>query len=198
LDITLFSQFEYIDYQPIDFIMATNRWYVILLQLIIFGFNKINSQTLSTVPCKPVLQNYFNYLTESHPSTVRYLSIQATFILENRYVAYYTGSLNYAASINSLNGTVTVSFSDRTWTPSCGGLLFCPSQNFNYKNTDTQTIAINKTGFIQYTLNSWGNAKFTDQLQCYGINEPLYTAPTKQSASMFVMTLQEQEYSIPK
>ncbi len=87
MDITLFSQFEYIDYQPIDLIMATNKWYVILLQLILFGFNKINSQTLSTVPCQPVLQYYFNYLTESHPSTVRYLSIQATFILENRYVA---------------------------------------------------------------------------------------------------------------
>jgi hypothetical protein len=70
--------------------MATYKWYVMLLQLIIFGFNKINSQTLSNVPCQPVLQNYFDYLTVPHFNTVRYLSIQATFILENRYVAYYT------------------------------------------------------------------------------------------------------------
>ena len=176
--------------------MATNKWYLVLLQLIIFLFNKINSQTLSTVQCQPVLQNYFDYLTVSHPSTYRYLSIQATFILENRYVAYYVGSLTYAASIDSLNGTVTVSFSDRTWIPSCG-LLFCPYQNFNYKNTDKQTIVINRSGSIEYILNSWGNSKFTDQLQCYGVNEPLYTAPTQQSPSMFVMTLQEQQYTIP-
>jgi hypothetical protein len=178
--------------------MATNKWYVILLQLIIFVFNRSNGQALSTVPCQPVLENYFNYLTASHPSTVRYLTIQATFILENRYVGYYIGTLNYAASADSLNGTVTVSFSDRTWTPSCSGLFFCPSQNFNYKNTDIQTITINKSGGIQYILNSWGNSKFTDQLQCYGMNEPMYTAPTYQSASMFVMTLQEQEYGIPQ
>jgi hypothetical protein len=179
--------------------MATNKWCVILLQLSIFVFNKINSQTLSTVPCTPVLNNYFDYLTASHPSTYRYLSVQATFILENRYVAYYTGSLTYATASDSLTGTVTVSFSDRTWTPSCSsGLLFCPYQNFNYKNTDTQTIIISRSGSIEYILNSWGNAKSTDQLQCYGMNEPLYTAPTKQSASMFVMTLQEQEYAIPQ
>ncbi|CAF1122662.1 unnamed protein product [Rotaria magnacalcarata] len=177
--------------------MATNKWYIISIQLIIFVLNKINGQTLKTVPCQPVLKNYFDYLTLPHPYVVRYLSIQATFILENRYVAYYAGSLTYVKSIDSLNGTVTVSFSDRTWIPSCG-LLFCPYQNFNYKNTDTQTIVINRLGSIKYILNSWGNAKFTDQLQCYGMNEPLYTAPTAGSASMFVMTLQEQQYSIPK
>jgi hypothetical protein len=177
--------------------MVTNKWYVILLQLNIFIFNQINGQTLSTVPCQPVLKNYFDYLTVSHPGTVRYLSIQATFILENRYVAYYSGSLTYATSIDSLNGTATVSFSDRTWTLSCG-LLICPQQSFNYKNTDTQTIVINRLGSIQYILNSWGNAKSTDQLQCYGMNKPLYTAPTGQSPSMFVMTLQKQQYTIPK
>jgi hypothetical protein len=176
--------------------MATNKWYFILLQLIIFVFNKINSQTLSTVPCQPVLNNYFNYLTVPHYGTYRYLYIQATFILENRYVAYYTGSLTYVTSVDSLNGTVTVSFSDRTWIPSCG-LLFCPSQNFNYKTTDIQTITINRSGSIRYILNSWGNAIYTDQLQCYGVNETLYTAPTQQSPSMFVMTLERQQYRIP-
>ncbi|CAF3768223.1 unnamed protein product [Rotaria sp. Silwood1] len=94
--------------------MATNKSYVILLQLILFVFNKINCQTLSTVPCQPVLQNYFDYLTVSHPGTYRYLSIQATFLLQNRYVAYYLESFTYVTSIDSLNGTVTVSFSDRT------------------------------------------------------------------------------------
>ncbi|CAF2577727.1 unnamed protein product [Rotaria sp. Silwood2] len=177
--------------------MTTTKCSVISLLLIIFVLNKINSQTLSTEPCEPVLKNYFDYLTVPHPGTYRYLSIQATFILENRYVAYYIGSLSYATSIDSLNGTVTVSFSDRTWTPSCG-LWFCPYQNFNYINTDIQTIVINRSGSIEYILNSWGNAKFTDQLQCYGINEPLYTPPTKQSSSMFVMTLQEKQYTIPK
>ncbi|CAF2965411.1 unnamed protein product [Rotaria sp. Silwood2] len=156
--------------------MTTTKCSVISLLLIIFVLNKINSQTLSTEPCEPVLKNYFDYLTVPHPGTYRYLSIQATFILENRYVAYYIGSLSYATSIDSLNGTVTVAFSDRTWTPSCGLL----------------------SGSIEYILNSWGNAKFTDQLQCYGINEPLYTPPTKQSSSMFVMTLQEKQYTIPK
>ncbi|CAF2746024.1 unnamed protein product, partial [Rotaria sp. Silwood2] len=39
---------------------------------------------------------------------------------------------------------------------------------------------------------------FTDQLQCYGIDKPLYTAPTQQSSSMFVMTLKKGEYTIPK
>ncbi|CAF1347419.1 unnamed protein product [Adineta steineri] len=182
--------------------MLTNKWFIILLQLVILVFiNKINGQTLSTVSCQTVLNDSFVYLTASHPTTVRYLTIQATFILENRYVAYYIGSLTYASSIDSLNGTVTVSFSDRTWIPSCGsgsGLIFCPSQNFNYKNTDIQTISIKRSGSIQYILNSWGNGKSTDQLQCYGINQPLYTAPTLQSASMFMMTLQKQEYAIPK
>ena len=162
-----------------------------------FGSNEINCQTLSTVPCQSVLQSYFDYLTALHSGTVRYLSIQATFILQNRYVAYYSGSLNYVKSVDSLNGTVTVSFSDRTWTPSCGSFL-CSSQSFSYKKTDTQTIVIKKSGSIQYILNSWGNAKYTDQLQCYGVNEPFYTAPTKQSASMFVLTLEKQEYTIPK
>ncbi|CAF0959148.1 unnamed protein product [Adineta ricciae] len=180
--------------------MLTNRWSVAVLQLFICALiNKTNGQTLPTVSCQPVLSNYFDYLTTSHPGTVRSLTIQATFILENRYVAYYIGSLAYAAAIDSLNGTVTVSFSDRTWTPSCGtGLLFCPSQNFNYKNTDIQTISITRTGAIQYILNSWGNAKSADKLQCFGVNEPLYTAPTVQSASMFIMTLQKQEYAIPR
>lgn len=177
--------------------MTTNKWYIISLQLILFVLNKVNSQTLSTVSCQPVLKNSFDFLTLPHPGVVRYLSIQATFILENRYVAYYAGSLTYVKSIDSLNGTVTVSFSDRTWTPSCG-LFFCPSQNFSYKKTDTQTIVINRLGAIKYILNSWGNAKSTDQLQCYGINKPLYTAPTAQSPSMFVMTLQQQQYTIPK
>ena len=136
--------------------------------------------------------------TTAPASKVRYLSIQATLILQDRYVAYYSGSLNYAPSIDSLNGTVTVSFSDRTWTPSCSNLLFCPSQNFNYKKTDIQTITINKSGAIKYTLNSWGNAVSTDQLQCFGVNRPLYTAPTVQVASMFVMTLQKQQYDIPQ
>ncbi|CAF3404514.1 unnamed protein product [Rotaria socialis] len=177
--------------------MATNKWYIISIQLIIFVLNKVNGQTLSTVSCQPVLKNYFDYLTQPHYNVVRYLSIQATFILENRYVAYYIGSLNYIQSTDSLNGTVTVSFSDRTWTPSCG-LLFCPVQNFGYKNTDTQTIAINRLGAIQFILNSWGNAKSSGQLQCYGMNKPLYTAPTAGSASMFIMTLEEEQYSIPK
>ncbi|CAF3954091.1 unnamed protein product, partial [Rotaria sp. Silwood1] len=83
------------------------------------------------------------------------------------------------------------------WTPPCG-LFFCPYQNFNYKNTDIQTIIINRLGSIQYILNSWGNAKFTDQLQCYGIDRPLFTAPTQQSPSMFVMTLEKTEYTTPK
>ena len=177
--------------------MATNKSYIILLQLLVFILIKVNSQTLSTVPCQPVLKSYFDYLTVPHSGTVRYLLIQATFILEDRYVAYYTGSLTYAASIDSLNGTASVSFSDRTWTPSCG-LFFCPNQNFNYKKSDKQTIAINRLGSIQYILNSWGNAKSTDQLQCYGMNKPFYTAPTQQSPSMFVITLQEQQYTIPK
>ncbi|CAF1368074.1 unnamed protein product [Rotaria sp. Silwood1] len=115
------------------------------------------AQTLSTVPCKPVLNYYFKYLTAPHPGINRYFPIQATFILQ-----------------------VTVSFSDRTWTPSCSA-FFCPIQIFNYKNTDIQTIIINRLGSIQYISNSWGNAKFKDQLQCYGINKPFYTAPTKQS-----------------
>ncbi|CAF3152127.1 unnamed protein product [Rotaria sp. Silwood2] len=177
--------------------MAINKCYFISLLMIIFIINKTNSQTLSTVPCKPVLNYYFKYLTDPHPGIYRYLSIQATFILQNRYVGYYIGSLSYVKSSDSLNGTVTASFSDRTWTPSCG-LLFCPYQPFNYKNTDKETIVINRLGSIQYILNSWGNAKFQDQLQCYGINRPLYTAPTKQSPSMFVMTLQKEEYEIPK
>ncbi|CAF1035697.1 unnamed protein product [Rotaria sp. Silwood1] len=130
------------------------------------------AQTLSTVPCKPVLNYYFKYLTAPHPGINRYFPIQATFILQGRYVTYYIGSLSYDKSSDSLSGTVTASFSDRTWTPSCGS--------------------------IQYILNSWGNAKFKDQLQCYGINKPFYTAPTKQSSSMFVMTLQKAENVIPK
>ncbi|CAF4399203.1 unnamed protein product [Rotaria sp. Silwood2] len=177
--------------------MATNKCYFISLLMIVFILNKINSQTLSTVPCQSVLDYYFKYLTDPHPNTNRYLSIQATYILQARYVAYYSGSLNYVKSINSLNGTVTVSFSDRTWTPSCS-LLLCPYQNFNYKNNDIQTIVINRLGSIKYILNSWGNGKFTDQLQCYGIDKPLYTAPTQQSSSMFVMTLKKGEYTIPK
>ncbi|CAF4195774.1 unnamed protein product, partial [Rotaria sordida] len=36
------------------------------------------------------------------------------------------------------------------------------------------------------------------QLQCYGIDKPFYTAPTVQSSSMFVMTLQKVENTIPK
>lgn len=164
----------------------------------LFEFYSINSQTVPTVPCQPVLQNYFTYLTTVPASKIRYLSIQATFILQDKYVAYYSGSLYYAPSIDSLNGTVTVSFSDRSWTPSCNGLLFCPSQNFNYKKTDIQTITINKSGAIKYTLNSWGNAVSTDQLQCFGVNRPLYTAPTVQTASIFAMTLQKQEYDIPQ
>ncbi|CAF4750111.1 unnamed protein product, partial [Rotaria sp. Silwood1] len=44
----------------------------------------------------------------------------------------------------------------------------------------------------------WDNAKFTDQLECYGMNESFYTALTASSPSMFVMTLQEKEYTIPK
>lgn len=186
--------------QPIFSITSTmpiNKQCILLLQLIMFGFNEINGQTPTAASCQPTLLNYFNYLTASYPDTVRYLTIQATFILENRYVAYYSGSLNYAASIDSLNGTVTVSFSDRTWPVSCAS-LFCAYQSFSYKNTDIQTISINKTGGIQYILNSWGNAKSKDQLLCYGFNKPLYTAPTAQSPSMFVMTLQEQEYGIPK
>ncbi|CAF1638457.1 unnamed protein product [Rotaria magnacalcarata] len=178
--------------------MATNKCYVIPFLMIIFVLNNINGQTLSTVSCAPVLQNYFDYLTESHPTTYRSLSIQATYILENRYVAYYIVSLNYVKSIDSLNGTVTVSFSDRTWTPPCGLLLFCPSQNFNYKNTDIQTIVISRSGAIEFILNSWGNAKFYGQLQCYGVNEPLYIAPTTASASMFAMTLEEEQYAIPQ
>jgi hypothetical protein len=174
--------------------MATNKWCLILLQLMIFGFHNINSQTLKTTSCTSTLQNYFTYLT-TPAASYRYLTIQATFILENRYVAYYIGTLYYAKSIDSLNGTTTVSFSDRTWIPSCGS-FFCPSQNFNYKNTDIQTITISRSGAIKYTLNSWGNAVFTDQLQCYGVGEPLYTAPTVQSASMFVMTLQEKQAPI--
>ncbi|CAF3017047.1 unnamed protein product [Rotaria sp. Silwood2] len=177
--------------------MATNKCYFILLLMIIFMLNKINSQTLSTVSCKPVLNYYFKYLTNPLPGTNRYLNIQATFILQNRYVAYYAGSLYYVKASDIISGKVTVSFSDRTWTPPCS-LLFCPFQNFNYENTDTQTITINRLGAIRYILNSWGNTIFKDQLQCYGINEPLYTAPTKQSASMFVMTLQKAEYTIPK
>lgn len=143
--------------------MTTNKWYIILLQLIIFLFTKSYSQTLPTVPCQPVLKAYFDYLTTPHPGIYRYLYLQATFILENRYVAYYTGSLTYVQSIDSLNGTVTVSFSDRSWTPPCGS-FFCPYQNFNFKNTDIQTITINRLGAIEYILNSWGNAKFFDQL----------------------------------
>ncbi|CAF4025550.1 unnamed protein product [Rotaria sp. Silwood2] len=152
---------------------------------------------MTTTKCSVISLLLIIFLTVPHPGTYRYLSIQATFILENRYVAYYIGSLSYATSIDSLHGTVTGSVSDRTWTPSCG-LWFCPYQNFNYINTDIQTIVINRSGSIEYILNSWGNAKFTDQLQCYGINEPLYTPPTKQSSSMFVMTLQEKQYTIPK
>ncbi|CAF4276633.1 unnamed protein product [Rotaria magnacalcarata] len=153
--------------------MATNKCYVIPFLMIIFVLNNINGQTLSIVSCAPVLQNYFDYLTESHPTTYRSLSIQATYILENRYVAYYIGSLNYVKSIDSLNGTVTVSFSDRTWTPP-------------------------RSGAIEFILNSWGNAKFYGQLQCYGVNEPLYIAPTTASASMFAMTLEEEQYAIPQ
>ncbi|CAF3497547.1 unnamed protein product [Rotaria sp. Silwood2] len=177
--------------------MATYKCYFILLLMIIFMLNKINSQTLSTVPCKPVLDDYFKYLTDRHPGRSRYLHIQATFILQNRYVAYYTGYLSYFRSSNSISGTVTVSFSDRMWTPPCG-LTFCPPQNFDYKKTDTQTIVINRLGAIKYILNSWGNAIIKDQLQCYGINEPFYTAPTRQAASMFVMTLQKVESFITK
>ncbi|CAF3851490.1 unnamed protein product [Rotaria sordida] len=177
--------------------MTINKCYFISLFIIIFILNKINSQTLSTVPCQPVLDNYFKYLTDPHPGTSRYLFIQATFILQNRYVAYYFGSLSFGNLINSLNGTVTTSFSDRIWTPPCD-LFLCLYQNFNYQNTDIQTIVINRLGSIQFILNSWGNAKFTDQLQCYGIDKPFYTAPTVQSSSMFVMTLQKVEYTIPK
>ncbi|CAF3908688.1 unnamed protein product [Rotaria sp. Silwood1] len=177
--------------------MATNKCYFISLLMTVFILNKINSQTLSTVPCQSVLDYYFKYLTDPHSGTYRYLSIQATYILQARYVAYYTGSLSYVKSSDSLNGTVTVSFSDRTWTPSCG-LFFCPYQNFNYKNADIQTIVINRLGSIQYILNSWGNAKFTDQLQCYGTDKPFYTAPTQKSSSIFVMTLKKGEYTIPK
>ena len=177
--------------------MQTNQWFLLFAQLVILGIYQVNAQTLSTVSCQPVLQNYFNYLTSTPSGKVRYLTIQATFILQDRYVAYYVGSLSYAPSIDSLNGTTTVSFSDRSWTPSCG-LLFCPSQNFNYKQTDIQTITINRTGAIKYTLNSWGNAVSLDQLQCYGVNRPLYAAPTVQVASMFAMTLTKQEYTIPK
>lgn len=94
--------------------MAKNQWFHILLQLSMFILDKDNGQMLSTVSCQPVLKNYFDYLTVPHPATVRYLSIQAMFILQNRYVAYYTGSLEYIKSIDSLNATVIVSFSDRT------------------------------------------------------------------------------------
>ena len=195
-------------------IMAPNKWYIVLLQLIVFGFSQINglsfplrpifppltliTRTLSTEPCEPILQNYFDYLTTPDPSTQRYLTIQATFILQNRYVAYYSGSLNYAASIDSLNGTVTVSFSDRTWTPPCDALFCIDFQRFYYQSIDTQTITINRSGSIQYILNSWGNTKSTDQLQCYGVDQPFYTAPTTRSRSMFVMTLQKQQITIPK
>ncbi|CAF5141292.1 unnamed protein product, partial [Rotaria sp. Silwood1] len=64
----------------------------------VFILNKINSQTLSTVPCQPVLDYYFKYLTDPHSGTYRYLSIQGTYILQARYVAYYTGSLRYVKS----------------------------------------------------------------------------------------------------
>ena len=178
--------------------MATNQCFIIFIQLLVFVFHKSSSQTLPTVSCGPVLSDYFGYLTAPTSGVVRSLRIQATFILQNRYVAYYNGYLSYVASVDSLNGTVTVSFSDRSWTPSCGSLFCFSSQNFNYKQTDTQTIVINRSGSIQYILNSWGNAKYTDQLQCYGVNKPLYTAPTLQSPSMFVMTLEKQQYSIPK
>ena len=154
--------------------------------------------TLSDVACEPVLQNYFDYLTTPDPGTQRYLTIQATFILQNRYVAYYTGSLDYAASADSLNGTVTVSFSDRTWLPPCDALFCLDYQSFSYRSTDTQTITINRSGSIQYILNSWGNGKSTEQLQCYGVDEPFYRAPTTRSRSMFVMTLQKQQYTIPR
>ena len=178
--------------------MATNKCYIILIQLLVLVVNKGSGQTLPTISCGSVLSDYFYYLTVAHPGVVRSLHIQATFILENRYVAYYNGYLSYAASVDSLNGTVTVSFSDRTWYPPCGSIYCLSYQNFNYQNTDTQTIVINRSGAIQYILNSWGNAKYTDQLQCYGVNEPLYTAPTVQSPSMFVMTLEKYQYTIPK
>ena len=125
-----------------------------MLQLIIFVFDKTDSQTLSTVPCQPVLTNYFEYLTEPNPLGDRSLLLQATSILQNRHVAYYKGYLTYVASIDSLNGTVTVSFSDRTWIPPCGSRFCFRTQNFNYKATDTQTIVIDRAGSIQYILNS--------------------------------------------
>lgn len=173
--------------------MATNKWCIILLQLIIFVFHKTNSQTLSTVPCQPVLKDYFDYLTAPHSGYHRDLYIQATSILQNRYVAYYTGILNYVPSIDSLKGTVTVSFSDRTWVPPPCNSFFCPEQNFNYKKTDTQTIVIHRSGSIQRFLNGSSTLNFIDQLQCYGINQPFYTAPKSFSPFMFVMTLQKDE-----
>ncbi|CAF1047848.1 unnamed protein product [Rotaria sp. Silwood1] len=157
--------------------------------MIIFILNKINSQILSTVQCRPVLNYYFKYLTNEPPGKVHYLNIQATYILQGRYVGYYTGTLTYARSSDSLNGIVTASFSDRIWVVSCP-LLLCPRQNFNYQATDKQTFTITRSGSFQNVLNSWGNAKFIDQLQCYGVNQPFFIAPKKQSASMFVMTLQ--------
>ncbi|CAF1468079.1 unnamed protein product, partial [Didymodactylos carnosus] len=166
------------------------------------------SQTLSPVNCTTVLAPYFSWLTTTHAGYSRSLSVQASMLLKDKWVSYYSGTLAYSKptttifllrlnTVDSLVGTSQVWFSDRFYNPPCNTQLCLDEQLFSYKSPDTQTIQIYRDGTIGFTLNSWGNTKSTDQLQCFtdGI---FYCAPTQSQVSMFMMSIQMNEYEIPR